>query len=297
MPPQQPFNFDFDKEHGQELIEAVQLNVGCFNCYKPDPDKTCSRCQVSMYCNQECQKTDWKAGHHKHFCKTYCENRAEQDGVMGPIPICLYGIDLIDEFTFEFSMRKRSELFLQELHKYQQQEGEIIDIFVQLSVIQILDGKISLAAALSFMVDSKTRTVTTVLLETVDEGPVAEERLQCIQGGPGFISAAAEKKVLEHWVAYIGRLRNECTADVNSITYGRGLMHVADKSSFRASVEAANGGEIIWVPNRGYSLYLLENQPLRYRLCIETISKSKGNLPERDNEHPCTTAAHEGEVS
>jgi hypothetical protein len=266
MPQREPFNFDFDKEHGQKLIEAVQLNIGCFCCNKPDPDKTCSRCQVSMYCNQECQKTDWKksginAGHHKQLCKTYCEHRAEQDGVMGPLPICLYEIHLIDEAMLLHSMRQRRDLFLQELHKYQQQQGEIINLFVQLSVIQILDDKISLSAALSFMVDSKKRTVSTVFLETVDEGPVAEQRLQCRHGGPGVISAAAEKKVLEHWVAYIGRLRNECSADINSITFGRGLMHVADKSSFQASVEAANGGEIIWVPNRHYSLYLLQNPP------------------------------------
>jgi sulfatase maturation enzyme AslB (radical SAM superfamily) len=99
MPPQQLFNFDFDKEHGQKLIEVVQLNVGCFGCNKPNPDKTCSRCQVNMYCNQECQKTDWKmsgenAGLHKHLCQTYCENRAEQHGVMGPIPSCLFSIHL-----------------------------------------------------------------------------------------------------------------------------------------------------------------------------------------------------------
>ena len=117
MPPREPFNFDFDKKHGQKLIEAVQLQAGCFCCNKPDPDKTCSRCQVSMYCNQECQKTDWKksginAGHHKQLCKIYCENRAEQNGVMGPIPVCLYRIHLIDGFTLDLSMRQRSDLFL-----------------------------------------------------------------------------------------------------------------------------------------------------------------------------------------
>jgi hypothetical protein len=261
VPPQQPFNFDFDMEQGQKLIEAVQLQAGCFCCNKPDPDKTCSRCQVNMYCNAQCQKTDWKssgknAGHHKYLCQTYCENRAEENGVKGPIPVCLYYTHLIDEQTFEFSMRERSDLFLQELHKYQQQRGEIIDFYVQLSVIKVIDGKISLTAAVSFMVDSERRGVTNVLLETVDEGPVAEQRLNPRRGGPGSISTAAAEKVLEHWVAYVGRLHDEYNASVSCITFGRGLMHVADKSSFQASVEAANGGAIMWVPNTQYSLFL-----------------------------------------
>jgi hypothetical protein len=262
-PPQRPFNLDFDKELGQELIESVQLQAGCFCCNKPNPSKTCSRCRVSMYCNHECQRTDWKstgvnAGDHKHMCKIYCENRAEQDGMTPAIPICLYCIDLIDEGIFEFSMRERSDLFLQEFGKYQRQKGERIELSFQTYVNKLVGGRIRLGAAVSFTVDnSEMKPINHVLLETVDEGPVAEQRLHPRQGGPGnpgSISAAAEEKVLEHWVAFIRRLHEISNASVGSIMYGRGLMHVANKSSFRARLEAANGRAIIWLPNMRYSL-------------------------------------------
>jgi hypothetical protein len=260
MSPQ--FNLDFDKEHGQFLIKAVQSAVGCFSCNKPNPDKTCSRCLVNMYCNHECQKNDWKtsgikAGYHKELCQNYCENRAEENGMKGAIPICLYNIDLLDEELFVSSMRERSNLFLQELEKYQQQQGERIGLSFQTSVVKpVGKGRIRLAAAVSFMVDSEMMTVNHVLLETVDEGPVAVQRLYPRQGGAGSISAEAEKKVLEHWVAYIGRLHQRVNVSISSITYGRGLMNVADKSSFQASLEEANGGAIMWMPQMRYSLGL-----------------------------------------
>jgi hypothetical protein len=40
--------------------------------------------------------------------------------------------------------------------------------------------------------------VNHVLLEAVDEGSVAMQRLYPRQGGGGYISAAAEENVLEH---------------------------------------------------------------------------------------------------
>jgi hypothetical protein len=238
MPPQQPFNLDFDKEHGQDLIKTVQEHIGCFSCNKPNPSKTCSRCQVSMYCNQDCQKTDWKssgvnAGDHKELCKYYCKIRGEEDGRKPAIPICLYFTDLICEGLFESSMRERSDLFLQELGKYQQQKDERIELSFITYVINYTEGKIRLTATVSFMVDSEKRTINDVLLESVDEGPAAEERLRQGGAGRGSISAAAEEKVLEHWVAYIGRLREISNASVSSIKYLCGLKEVANKSSFQ----------------------------------------------------------------
>jgi hypothetical protein len=208
MPPtQRPFDLDFDKEHGQLLIETVQLNAGCFACNKPKPNKKCSRCLVSMYCNKECQKNDSKtsgkdAGHHKELCENYCENRAEENGMKMSIPICLYGIDLIEEEVFVTTMKERSDLFLEELGEYQKQhQGERMGLSFQTSVIKLVGGSTRLAAAVTLRTAGKTCSVNHVLLETVDEGPEAEQRLYPSQGGAGSISAVAEKKVLEHWVA------------------------------------------------------------------------------------------------
>jgi hypothetical protein len=114
-----------------------------------------------------------------------------------------------------------------------------------------------LAAAVTFMVESEMKPINHVLLEAVDEGPAAEQRLYPRQGGPGSISAAAEEKVLEHWVAYIGRLHEISNVSVKSITFGRGLMLVADKSSFQARLEEANGQPIMWIPDGRHSLGLL----------------------------------------
>jgi hypothetical protein len=262
MPTQQPFNLDFDKALGLELIQAVQLFAGCFCCKKPNPSKTCSRCLVSMYCDLDCQKKDWKssgvnAGDHKQMCSVYCDNRDDLIGVKGSIPICLYSIHEIDEDSFVTSMRERSDLFLKELGKYQRQKDERIELSFQTSVIRLLGGKIRLAAAVTFFFDSKLSTVNHVLLETVDEGPVAEERLYPRQGGSGDISVAAEEKVVEGWVAFIGRLREISNMSVKSITFGRGLMFVADKSSFEERLEEANGGHIMWIPDRQHRLGLL----------------------------------------
>jgi hypothetical protein len=241
------------------VIREVQLETGCFCCRKPNPSKTCSRCHFNMYCSQECQKTDWKssgvkAGHHKELCSVYCENRAGSDGMKGCIPVCLYSIHEIDENSFEVTMRERSDLFLQEVGRYQEQQSERIGLNFQTSVIKLLGGRIRLAAAVTFVVDFKLNEVNYVVLETVDEGPEAEERLYPKQGGPGSISAAAEEKVLEGWVAFIGRLREIGNASVNSICFGRGLMFVADKNSFEARLEEANGGPIMWMPDRRHSL-------------------------------------------
>jgi hypothetical protein len=111
-----------------------------------------------------------------------------------------------------------------------------------------------LAAAITFRVDSGMRMVNHVLLETVDLGPDAVHRLYPRDGGAGSISAAAEAKVLEHLVAYIGRLHECGNVSVRSLTYGRGLMHVASKSGFRARLEASNGRAIFWLPDTRYSL-------------------------------------------
>jgi hypothetical protein len=260
MSPQQPFNLDFDKVLGQELIQGLQSTVGCFSCEKPNPSKTCSRCQVSMYCNTQCQKTDWKASgpnanDHKQLCSVYCENRDGLKGVKVSIPVCLYSIHEINEDEFVSYMRVRQDLFLLELRKcYQEQhQSERIGLSFQTAVIKLLGGKIRLAAAIMLEFDSKWSTVNHVLLETVDEGPAAQERLYPSRGGAGDISIAAEKKVLDGWIAFIRSLRDFCNVTVKSITFGRGLMFVANKGSFQESLEEANGGPIMWIPDREHS--------------------------------------------
>jgi hypothetical protein len=251
-----PFNLDFDKELGEHIIEIVQGHAGCFCCNKPDPPMGCSRCKVARYCNQDCQKTDWSvkgedAGYHKQLCGVYCENRAEENGMKGAIPICLKSIDLIDEDMFMMAMRTRSSLFLREIQKHGEEGG--IKVSFQTSVIKLL-GKVRLVAACSYVSKDFTRvSLNHVLLENVDEGAQAEQRLYPSSGGAGSISEEAEEKVLDHWVSFMGLLI-ESGMRVVSITYGRGLMAICEKKSFQEKLEAVGDGMIMWIPDVRYSL-------------------------------------------
>lgn len=38
----------------------------CMNCYTLEPKYHCSKCEVTYYCNSNCQRSDWKR--HKEFC-------------------------------------------------------------------------------------------------------------------------------------------------------------------------------------------------------------------------------------
>ncbi|KAK5946083.1 hypothetical protein PMZ80_000222 [Knufia obscura] len=59
------------------------FDASCYNCGKTNADldpaklKTCSRCtqssKSSFYCNQECQKENWKS--HKQICKPLMQGR------------------------------------------------------------------------------------------------------------------------------------------------------------------------------------------------------------------------------
>ncbi|EED16036.1 SET and MYND domain protein, putative [Talaromyces stipitatus ATCC 10500] len=65
------------------LVEEAQLQNICSGCYdtskagsidnrRPDLVKACTRCKVVYYCDKNCQRKDWKAGHSLE-CKTYAE--------------------------------------------------------------------------------------------------------------------------------------------------------------------------------------------------------------------------------
>jgi hypothetical protein len=51
--------------------EPEPRNPICFACGSSSSDKHCSKCNVAAYCSRECQKNDWKEGHHKLACDSY----------------------------------------------------------------------------------------------------------------------------------------------------------------------------------------------------------------------------------
>ncbi|KAJ9609426.1 hypothetical protein H2200_005753 [Cladophialophora chaetospira] len=67
---------DVDREFRilkKRMASLEHKELGCWECNKqPLSDKkllNCGGCGVAKYCSKQCQKKDWKEGHHKHACK------------------------------------------------------------------------------------------------------------------------------------------------------------------------------------------------------------------------------------
>lgn len=59
------------KQHAEASLPKM-----CARCHKGGPElKKCQRCSAVVYCSQECQRADWKAGH-----KLACAPRAGAGG-------------------------------------------------------------------------------------------------------------------------------------------------------------------------------------------------------------------------
>ncbi|KAJ7068740.1 hypothetical protein C8F01DRAFT_1247233 [Mycena amicta] len=54
-------------------LTLFQGNDRCYRCDQPGTLRRCARCQIALYCSQECQKQDWKPIH-----KAVCFDREER---------------------------------------------------------------------------------------------------------------------------------------------------------------------------------------------------------------------------
>jgi len=64
---------EIEAKEGQEKPTLYSAKARfCLNCKKDDTDGarllTCSRCKVAYFCDKECQKMAWDAGHKKKAC-------------------------------------------------------------------------------------------------------------------------------------------------------------------------------------------------------------------------------------
>lgn len=55
------------------------MNIPCFSCLTPNASEVCPACRVAHYCNKECQKAAWKAGHNKECRKCACVIKNDEE--------------------------------------------------------------------------------------------------------------------------------------------------------------------------------------------------------------------------
>ena len=222
---------DFDKELGDELVEAVQKSVGCFECGNPDPKLRCSRCKLAKYCNQECQKGDWKKAH-KDLCSTYVMNREPQGSGSpgGAVPILVKSVGLISEPMFVKCMRHRRTVFLEAASK----SKEPIPMGFSCSVVDMFD-RLRVVAAPSFVDGNwKRHLVPHLLVEVVDD----DQAIQTWHGRD--LSNEAFEKVVDVWVLFYKEL---CDANIKvvSVTCGSGLVDRLDEFQAKLDSKGVSG--------------------------------------------------------
>jgi hypothetical protein len=241
-----PFNKDFDQDFDKQLIDVYKQQAGCFACRKPDASLKCARCQIAFYCNRDCQVQDWK-GQHKQLCNTWCDNRAEEDGCKGPVPICMRSCGFIGENSMVQAMQVRRDLFFKEVKRAAAPTG--LRLSLTASVIGMF-GKIRLVAIVHLVdEDFQQINVSHVLVDTVDEASNAA--VNALYQGSGTISDATREKVLEG-LCVLATQAKEHGGLVVSMTFGRGLMFLTDCKPFQERVNEAAGFKIMWVPDKQY---------------------------------------------
>lgn len=242
------FNRDFDLDLGNKLLDLYKKEVGCYSCRKPDASQRCSRCQAAWYCNRECQSKHWKKGH-REACKTWCDNRAEENGTKGPIPICMYSCGYIGKDSWVKAMDMRRDVFLRELKR--SVTNETCHLSLTMGVVQMF-GTIQLVGGVKF-VDEEMNIITVnhLFLQAVDEGN--QEAVRLLYQGSGTISDIAKQKVQTAFCEISAMIKAQ-GAEIVSITFGRGIMYIKEDQDFRRAVEEAAGCRMAWTPDFRYAL-------------------------------------------
>lgn len=218
MPVEWTFDPKFDCEFNDDLIGRLVEAEGCFSCGTKLVDaRRCSACKVAGYCNQECQKKDWKQNDHKGRCKVYRDNLKNGEA----IPICLCGALWIDEELFGEAMRNRRDCFLNQFKKAGDECSKIISM--SMAVVYNFDA-IYLMGGASLIDDSfRKHTVDHVLCEkvhNVDDDMTV--KMQLYQGS-GVLSDELKHNVVDRMVEFL-QLCKESGVKVFTITAGRGMV-------------------------------------------------------------------------
>jgi len=250
------FNIDFYAATEHELIAKLQRSIGCFNCQSIPASKTCGRCKVATYCNRECQEADWKSSkvtNHKFLCQRWCDNRHDYENKeIVPAPTCMRGCGYMDESEHLVAMKKRGDMFLNEVRR-SADAGCVLGDVIHLTVyVEDCGPKIQLVGHCSYyneMIDKlkkgglmpgvagvflgnqeeKDLEVRDVILDTVDEGTAANHMLYPGKGhGGGNITMTSKRKVIDMLANFLERAQERGIL-VHSITYGRGLGWFSDR--------------------------------------------------------------------
>ena len=264
-PPQLLFNEDFysDRRKNEFNKKLGTKWTSCFNCHRPDAKKICTGCNVSRYCNRNCQILDWKrigssctcndpscmvpTTSHKILCKRI--HHYKSDGLSKPLPILLdrFYPSMISPQETEAEMMISGNLFIDELVRISVSKIDLAVICVNDRVDHPIVRLIGCANLVRFL--HGVGAVERVFFHEIDRGDESVRRLaiadckDCKSDICEFdlISAKAKKKVVPHIVDFVKRL-NAKGVKVNSLRCGFGVKWLAKNEDFLINLKAANSG-------------------------------------------------------
>ena len=252
------FNPDFYATRELEVTKKWQTMWGCFNCGNRNEGaakKTCSACNIAVYCNRKCQRDCWKGNHggapHSRICKEMCAFKSRK---LGPLPILVNNYPgMVSNDVIEAEMRNYGDLFIEEAAR------SLRTKYISLQVLCFEDNYniVRLVGTAMFGGGGGPAgaqiIINRVLFYEVDRGITAGRNVEPSDGTSGSISKQAKKRVVTHIADFVVRLRSKGIG-VMSICYGRGLMWLSeDDDDAKRVINSANGGSvIIWTPDSHY---------------------------------------------
>lgn len=271
------FNSKWSADVDRSIINLARAH-GCFNCKcrKQGASKACGKCGVAVYCDESCQRADWEAGKHgredchKKLCKKYRGNTSP-DGENFPPPIGLWSVGYLDEDECLSGIRLRADAFLVEAKRVMEADGGRNNKLMPFSdspdhgtfgldanVVYKFNMPILHCSAIIPLSNQSVQRVEYVVFEPIGEGgEIVRQRLHP-QVGPGDISIACRRRVIEVLKSFFCKVQ-DYGLSIDCFTHRRGLAWFAERD-FRQNdgpvLDESNGGLAIY-----YSPTMASNYP------------------------------------
>lgn len=188
------------------------------------------------------------------------------NGQKGSVAIALLGTGLIHEEICNKALKDRTNAFLEEAKRcmniLKKNGSANTDIGIAAGCIHDI-GKVRLVcAATCFDPEMRKVMVNHVVYEAIGEGGVDVRRRLHPPRGSGDIPTECRTRVLETLTAFVRRTNEEFGMQIQSITYGRGLMWLREKDHKDAKEEMDNLNgtafgvtkRIMWMPDMSYAM-------------------------------------------
>lgn len=145
----------------------------------------------------------------------------------------------------------RRGLFFKEVKRIA--EGPGLQMSLVAGVIEML-GHIRLVVGAQFLDGDSLEKINVnhVLVHMVDksENP---DHVKNLYEGSGTLPEASKTNVILG-LTDLAEMAREHRALITSITFGRGIMYIAEDKGFQKVIEAAAGRNILWIPDMRYAV-------------------------------------------